>query len=183
MRTTEGGKVRTGKRFLYDRIWRTSYFVPERTTCTRPIFVIILYLDYPTPRNFLSRTSLFFPLYSTFFLFFPSFSTRVLSLSLSSSLSFSATTLENASSASGTTFNHGPNCVARKSAPLRTNRADTFASTFSLSRENRGLRLSTRVSLFLCLFLPRLFRKRVYYAPACKYIVQLITTQHSVTFR
>lgn len=99
---------RCGKRFLYERIWRTSYFVFEKTACIRSIFVIVLYLDY-LALFFLTQTSLcllfpvspfLFPLHTLF------------------SVLFCHHTLEKLVKHLRDDFQSRPNCVARKSAPL-----------------------------------------------------------------
>lgn len=93
------------KRFLYERIWRASSFVLERTACTCPILVLYSLspsISISSHREIFSRANdlvLYF-----FFLFF-SPHTPVLH-------SFLSPFAKNTSIASGTTFNRGPNCVA-----------------------------------------------------------------------
>lgn len=156
---------------------------------SRPIFVIILYLDYLTPRNFLSREqarssfplqpSHFFPYFSFFFFFLtrvpPSlFPSLALSLSLPSKmcraprgqLSIAALIL----------------CSAEKCTVTRESRRCIRECVLFVAAKQRAAVASTRVSLSLLRGFSRR-RERVYYMSPCKYIVRLITVQHPVTFR
>lgn len=122
----QGGEER-GKRFLYERIWRASSFVPERTACTCPILVLYSLsscISISSHREIFSRAN---DLVLHFFFFLSH--TPVLH-------SFLSPFAKNTSSASGTTFNRGPNCVAHKSA--RANQQSAVAKcgrVHSLYRE------------------------------------------------